>query len=112
TLRPSNLGTSSKRGRRNSMRASGFWAIALAGWFCCCGASAQDTAAQEAARRAAVLAQLPPDAAKVLFGREIAPSAGPAQAIGAYERGCLNGAVALPADGANWQVMRPSRNRA
>jgi len=34
-----------------------------------------------------VLAQSPPDAAKVLFGQEVAPAAGPAQAIGAYERG-------------------------
>jgi penicillin-insensitive murein endopeptidase len=79
---------------------------------CLVPALAQDTAAQEAAHRAMVLAQLPPDAAKVLFGREVAPSAGPAQAIGAYERGCLSGAVSLPADGPNWQVMRPSRNRA
>jgi len=77
-----------------------------------CGARAQDTAMQEAARRAEVLAHSPPDAAKVLFGREGAPTVGPAQAIGAYERGCLSGAVALPADGPNWQVMRPSRNRA
>src|SRR5271167_4070367 len=89
-----------------------FWAFVLAAWVGCCSASAQDTAAQEAAHRATVLAQLPPDAAKVLFGREAAPAAGPAQAIGAYERGCLSGAVALPADGPNWQVMRPSRNRA
>jgi len=28
------------------------------------------------------------------------------------ERGCLRGAIALPADGPNWQVMRPSRDRA
>jgi penicillin-insensitive murein endopeptidase len=55
---------------------------------------------------------LPPDAAKVLFGRESTPAAGPPQAIGSYERGCLSGAIALPADGPNWQVMRPSRNRA
>jgi penicillin-insensitive murein DD-endopeptidase len=75
-------------------------------------ALAQDTAAQEATRRAMVLAQSPPNAAKVLFGRETAPSTGPAQSIGAYERGCLSGAVALPADGPSWQVMRPSRNRA
>jgi penicillin-insensitive murein endopeptidase len=34
------------------------------------------------------------------------------QAIGSYERGCLSGAIALPADGPNRQVMRPSRNRA
>src|SRR5271170_1625367 len=38
-------------------------------------ASAQDTAAEEAARRAMVIAQLPPDAAKVLFGRESTPAA-------------------------------------
>jgi penicillin-insensitive murein endopeptidase len=75
-------------------------------------ASAPDTAAQEARRRVTVIAQLPPDAAKVLFGRESTPTAGPPQAIGAYERGCLGGAIALPADGPNWQVMRPSRNRA
>jgi penicillin-insensitive murein endopeptidase len=47
-----------------------------------------------------------------LFGRESTPAAGPPQAIGSYERGCLSGAIALPADGPNWQVMRPSRNRA
>ncbi len=95
------------------MKFAGFWTFVLAAWVgCCCSASAQDTAAEEAAHRAKVLAQLPPDAAKVLFGREVAPSAGPAQAIGAYERGCLSGAVPLPADGPNWQVMRPSRNRA
>jgi penicillin-insensitive murein endopeptidase len=78
----------------------------------CSGAAAQDTAAQEAARRAAVIANSPPDAAKVLFGREATSSSGPAQAIGAYEKGCLSGAVPLPADGTAWQVMRPSRNRA
>src|SRR5438046_5938360 len=97
---------------RTKMRHVGFWALFLAAWACCCSALAQDTGAQEAARRATVIAQSPPDAAKVLFGREVTPSAGPAQAIGAYERGCLSGAVALPADGPNWQVMRPSRNRA
>src|SRR5215472_382467 len=79
-------------------------------WSCC--AAAQDNAAQEAARRAAVLAHLPPDAAQRAFGAKSSPIAGPPDAIGAYERGCLEGAVALPADGPNWQVMRPSRNRA
>src|SRR6516165_1617464 len=98
--------------RRNSMRQTALWAAALAAWLHCCTASAQDTASQEAAHRAEVIAHLPPDAAKVLFGREFTPMAGPAQAIGAYERGCLEGAVPLPADGPNWQVMRPSRNRA
>ncbi len=59
-----------------------------------------------------MLAHLPPDAAQRAFGAKVAPAAGPPVAIGAYERGCLEGAVALPADGPNWQVMRPSRNRA
>jgi len=75
-------------------------------------ASAQENAAQEAAHRRAALAHLPADAAQRVFGREATPAAGPPEAIGAYERGCLEGAVALPADGPNWQVMRPSRNRA
>jgi penicillin-insensitive murein DD-endopeptidase len=91
---------------------TGLWVFVLAAWVACCSVSAQDTAAQEAARRATVLAQLPPDAAKVLFGHEVAPTTGPTRAIGSYERGCLGGAVALPAEGSNWQVMRPSRNRA
>ena len=91
------------------------WLCGLLALLACCGrgaASAQDTAAEEASRRAMVIAHLPPDAAKVLFGRESTPAAGPPQAIGSYVRGCLSGAIALPADGPNWQVMRPSRNRA
>jgi penicillin-insensitive murein DD-endopeptidase len=75
-------------------------------------ARAQDTAAEEAAHRAAVLARLPPDAAKRVFGAATSPSPGPARAIGSYTKGCVAGATALPADGPNWQVMRPSRNRA
>jgi penicillin-insensitive murein DD-endopeptidase len=86
--------------------------LLLATWFGGGSAAPQDTPAQEAARRSEVIAHSPPDAAKVLFGREAAPAVGPGQAIGAYERGCLSGAVALPADGPTWQVMRPSRNRA
>ncbi|MBV8336537.1 MAG: penicillin-insensitive murein endopeptidase [Alphaproteobacteria bacterium] len=78
-----------------------------------CGSSqAQDTAAEEATHRSGVLAHLAPDAAQRLFGAEATPAPGPPEAIGAYERGCLEGAVELPADGPNWQVMRPSRNRA
>ena len=34
------------------------------------------------------------------------------RSIGGYTKGCLAGAAELPADGPNWQVMRPSRNRA
>jgi penicillin-insensitive murein endopeptidase len=75
-------------------------------------ARAQDTAAQEAAHRALVLARLPPDAAKRAFGAVASPAPGPARSIGSYTKGCVAGATALPADGPNWQVMRPSRNRA
>jgi penicillin-insensitive murein DD-endopeptidase len=94
------------------MRAALFCAWLLVLGVGCGNAFAQDTAAEEAAHRAAVLARLPPDAAQRAFGSKPTPAAGPPQAIGAYERGCLEGAVALPADGPNWQVMRPSRNRA
>jgi penicillin-insensitive murein endopeptidase len=56
----------------------------------------------------------PPDLsqpARFLFGAEAAPAPLPARSFGAYARGCLAGAVALPVDGATWQVMRLSRNR-
>ncbi len=75
-------------------------------------ARAQDTAAEEAAHRAAVLARLPQDAAKRVFGLATSAAPGSARAIGSYAKGCLAGATALPGDGPNWQVMRPSRGRA
>jgi penicillin-insensitive murein DD-endopeptidase len=75
-------------------------------------AQAQDTAAQERAHRQRMLATLPQDAAQRVFGLVTTPAPGPARAIGSYAKGCLAGAVELPADGPNWQVMRPSRNRA
>jgi penicillin-insensitive murein endopeptidase len=75
-------------------------------------AFAQDNAAQEAAHRRAMLARLPADAAKRVFGLETTPAPGPARPIGDYTKGCVAGAVQLPADGPTWQVMRPSRNRA
>jgi penicillin-insensitive murein endopeptidase len=93
------------------MRSLGFRIFLVTGLWAAC-AAAQDNAAQEAAHRATVLARLPADAAQRVFGGKAAPAAGPSEAIGAYERGCLEGGVALPADGPNWQVMRPSRNRA
>jgi len=93
------------------MRLLGMCAVLVVALWSGC-AAAQDNATQEAARRATLLAQLPPEAAQRVFGGKAAPVAGPPQAIGAYERGCLEGAIALPADGSNWQVMRPSRNRA
>ena len=52
-----------------------------------------------------------PEPAKILFGSEIAPTAGKPQSIGFYSKGCLAGAEALPIDGPNWQAMRLSRNR-
>ena len=75
-------------------------------------AVAQDNAAQEAGHRQAMLARLPADAAKRVFGLMTTPAPGPARAIGDYSKGCAAGAVQLPADGAAWQIMRPSRNRA
>src|SRR6266853_1802331 len=75
-------------------------------------AFAQDTLAQESSRRQAILARLPVDAAKRVFGLATSPAPGPARPIGDYTKGCIAGAVQLPADGPNWQVMRPSRNRA
>jgi penicillin-insensitive murein endopeptidase len=52
-----------------------------------------------------------PIPAKKLFGALKAPAPMKARAIGAYSRGCLAGATALPVDGPAWQAMRLSRNR-
>ena len=49
--------------------------------------------------------------AKKLFGALKSPAPMKARAIGAYSRGCLAGATALPIDGPAWQAMRLSRNR-
>lgn len=51
------------------------------------------------------------DLAKDHFGAVTSPSLQRPGAIGAYSRGCLTGAVQLPADGPTWQAMRLSRNR-
>ena len=75
-------------------------------------AFAQDNAAEEMAHRQAMLARLPADAAKRVFGLETSPAPGPARPIGDYTKGCVTGAAQLPADGPTWQVMRPLRNRA
>ncbi len=45
------------------------------------------------------------------WGGFTAPSAGPAEPIGSYANGCLQGGVALPAEGEGYQVVRLSRNR-
>jgi penicillin-insensitive murein DD-endopeptidase len=49
--------------------------------------------------------------AKQLFGRQTTPTPTATRSIGFYAKGCLAGAVALPVNGATWQVMRLSRNR-
>ncbi len=74
-------------------------------------AIAQSTDAETRSEIARARASLPPDAAKVLFGGTATPAPLAARSIGAYARGCLAGAVALPVDGATWKVMRLSRNR-
>jgi penicillin-insensitive murein endopeptidase len=75
-------------------------------------ARGQENTEEEAARRQAVLATLPPDAARRVFGLIVTPAPGAGQPIGSYTKGCLAGAIEMPADGPGWQVMRPSRNRA
>ncbi len=72
---------------------------------------AQSSGAESAAELAAARAKLPPDAAKVLFGSQVAPAPLEARSIGSYARGCLSGGIALPVNGPAWQVMRLSRNR-
>ena len=53
----------------------------------------------------------PATPAKELFGRKTAPANLQTRTIGFYSKGCLAGAMALPINGATWQVMRLSRNR-
>ena len=74
-------------------------------------AHAQSNAEEEAERRASVVANTSPNAAKVLFGQKTTPANLQARAIGSYAKGCLAGAKALPVDGQTWQVMRLNRNR-
>ena len=49
--------------------------------------------------------------ANELFGAATALASLGTRAIGSYAKGCLAGAVALPMNGPDWQVMRLSRNR-
>jgi penicillin-insensitive murein endopeptidase len=49
--------------------------------------------------------------AKPAFGMQALPTDGRPQSIGFYSKGCMAGAVAIPVDGPDWQVMRLSRNR-
>ena len=50
--------------------------------------------------------------AKLYFGHMREPAPLKPEVFGSYARGCVAGAVELPADGPAWQVMRPSRDRA
>jgi penicillin-insensitive murein DD-endopeptidase len=68
-------------------------------------------AGESEARDAAASAPKPSAPAKQLFGAKKAPADLRARAIGFYAKGCLAGGVALPINGATWQVMRLSRNR-
>ena len=49
--------------------------------------------------------------ARDIFGTFHQPTGGPEQPIGGYAKGCIAGAVQLPADGPGWQAMRLSRDR-
>src|SRR3984957_20848161 len=49
--------------------------------------------------------------AKELFARKLLPAAMATRVIGFYSKGCIAGAVQMPANGDTWQGMRLSRNR-
>jgi penicillin-insensitive murein DD-endopeptidase len=49
--------------------------------------------------------------AKQAFGTQISGSAQSPQPIGSYAKGCQAGAVQMPYDGENWQVMRLAGSR-
>ena len=55
-----------------------------------------------------------PGTAAAVFAKALtpAPLVANTRVIGAYNRGCLAGAVAMPSQSPDWQLMRPSRNRA
>ena len=74
-------------------------------------ARAETNAAEEAQYRAEALRSLPRDAARRLFSAPAAPAQLTAQAIGAYGKGCVAGALALAPQGPGWQVMRLARAR-
>jgi len=58
---------------------------------------------------AAVAAE--PNPIALIWNREHAPSPGPAQSIGGYSNGCVQGAVPLPASGRGFEDLHRSRNR-
>ncbi len=49
--------------------------------------------------------------ANKIFSKLKNPTKIDASAIGSYAKGCLAGAISLPFNGPNWQVLHPKRNR-
>ena len=74
-------------------------------------ALAQESGPRDEKQRPPADADLLSRPAKELFSRQTKPLPLAAHSIGFYSQGCLAGAVALPINGATWQVMRSSRNR-
>jgi penicillin-insensitive murein endopeptidase len=74
-------------------------------------ARGEENAAEEAQHRAEALRSLPQGAARRLFSIPAIPAQLPAEAIGAYGKGCVAGAIQLAPEGPGWQVMRLSRAR-
>lgn len=84
------------------------WSLLLLGASPAC---ADTNAALEAQYRAEALRSLPQGAARRLFSIPANPAQLPAEAIGAYGKGCVAGAIALAPQGPGWQVMRLARAR-
>ena len=78
---------------------------------CVLPARGETTAAEEAQYRAEALRSLPRGAAGRLFSIPANPAQLPAEAIGAYGKGCVAGAMPLAPEGPGWQVMRLARAR-
>jgi penicillin-insensitive murein endopeptidase len=85
----------------------GFWILLLAAL----PAHGQSNADEEAAYRAEALRNLPQNAARRLFSIPPHPAQLAPEAIGAFGRGCVAGAIRLAPEGPGWQVMRLSRVR-
>jgi penicillin-insensitive murein endopeptidase len=95
---------------RSEMKRASF-ALGLSILLLSVPALAQSNAAEEAQYRAETLRSLPQNAARRLFSIPTSPAQLPAEAFGAYGKGCVAGAIPLALDGPGWQVMRPSRGR-
>jgi penicillin-insensitive murein endopeptidase len=94
---------------KNPVFALGWSLLALSLPLCVPTARGETNAAEEALYRAEALRTLPRGAARRLFAAPATPAQLPAEAIGAYGKGCVAGALPLALQGPGWQVMRPSR---